>query len=413
MLHKYDSGGIKVAIRRAKGRFGPGFVIAAAFIGPGTVITCTSSGTGFGTDLLWALLFAGVTTLVLQEMAVRLGLTTGKDLATNLREVAVGRWQRVFICVLAAAAIVFGCAAYQVGNLVGGAAGISVILGGDLWIWVVVQTAVAVTLLWTGKYVYIERFLTSLVALMCFCFILAAVVFAPALPSVLHGLFIPSLPSGSLLTVLALIGTTVVPYNLFLHSRIIGEKWSGKGELGTARIDLLLAVAIGIAASISISVTAAGALKGTEINDVVSFAGPLRKLLGWFGSGVFGFGLWAAGMTSAITAPLAAAYTVAGVSGWGKDAKHPGFRAIWLVVIAIGVFFAVTSARPIPLIVTAQALNGIILPLAAVFLLLTMNSRRRLGELRNGIAANIFGVAFLLVVAALSVRYLLSAFGWL
>ena len=387
------------AAAEKRGHFGPGFVITAAFIGPGTVITCTASGANFGTALLWALLFAGLTTLVLQEMAIRLSLATGKDLAENLREVFANPWGRGIICLLSAGAIAIGCAAYQAGNLVGGAAGVSVLLGGDLTLWVMIQTAIAVVLLWTGKYKYIERFLTVLVAIMSFCFVVTAVVFAPSLPDILAGLFLPSLPEGSVLTILALIGTTVVPYNLFLHSRIIGEKWAGERHLGYARKDLIIAVAIGVAASVAISVTAAGALRGVEINSIQALSGPLHSLLGNIGSAVFGIGLWAAGMTSAITAPLAAAYTVAGAAGWSRDSTDPRFRAVWIVVIAFGLFFVMVSARPIPLIVTAQALNGIILPIAALFLLFTMNSKNRLGKLRNRLAANIVAALFLLILS--------------
>ena len=392
-------------------RFGPGFVITAAFIGPGTVITCTASGAQYGSALIWALIFAGLTTIVLQEMAVRMGLATGKDLATNLREVSSNEVARVFFGVIAAGSIAVGCAAYQAGNLAGGAAGISVMLGGDEKLWVLLQAAIAAGLLWTGSYAYIEKILMTLVALMGLCFVVTAVIFAPALAEVFAAIIQPTIPDGAMLNVLALIGTTVVPYNLFLHSRIVGEKWRDRSNLGAARWDLLLAVAIGVAASVAIMLTAAGALAGTDVGNISGMARPLRSLLGPFGSAVFGIGLWAAGMTSAITAPLASAYTVAGASGWGRDHRHAGFRAVWIAVLATGVVFVLLSARPVPLIVAAQALNGIILPFAAVFMLILMNRKEKMGELANRPLANVIAVVFLLVVAALSARYILGAVG--
>ena len=344
-------------------------------------------------------------------MAVRMGLATGKDLATNLRESSSNTVTRFALCLVAAGSVAIGCAAYQAGNLAGGAAGISVMLGGDERLWVLLQAVIAAALLWTGSYAYIEKILMSLVALMGLCFIITAVIFLPSITDILSGILLPTIPDGATLNVLALIGTTVVPYNLFLHSRIVGEKWRDRSNLGAARMDLLLAVAIGVAASAAIMLTASGALTGADVGSVSGMAGPLRSLLGPFGSAVFGIGLWAAGMTSAITAPLASAYTVAGAAGWGRDHNHAGFRAVWLAVLAIGVVFVLLSARPVPLIVAAQALNGIILPFAAVFMLILMNRKDKMGELANRPAANIVAIVILLVVALLSARYIFGALG--
>jgi len=394
------------------GRFGPGLVITAAFIGPGTVITCTAAGAAFGPALLWTLLFAGITVLVLQEMSMRLGLSTGKDLAQMLRESSGNRWLRAAAGFLVAGAILIGCAAYQAGNLVGGAAGLSALLGGDLRAWALLQCAVGAVLLWTGRYKAIERVLIALVAVMSMCFVVTAVVFAPRVPQLASGLLTPVIPEAGLLTVLALIGTTVVPYNLFLHSRIVGEKWgTGRGALRTARLDVLFAVGIGIAVSAGIMITAAGAMKGEGISGIDSVAEPLRIMLGDAGAAVFGVGLWAAGMTSSITAPLAAAYTVSGAAGWPRDSRSKRFRTTWIAVMAVGMAFALLSANPVLLIVAAQALNAVILPVAAVFLIVALNNRRRLGNMANSMPMNVVAMAVLLVVVALSGRYLLQALG--
>jgi len=248
---------------------------------------------------------------------------------------------------------------------------------------------------------------------MSVCFLVTAIIYSPHVTELLQGLLIPSIPDGATLTVLALIGTTVVPYNLFLHSRIVSEKWQNRGDLAPARLDLLLAVAIGVAASSAILLTAAGALRGEALGDISSMAGPLRNLLGELGSAVFGLGLWAAGMTSAITAPLAAAYTIAGAAGWSMDTTSFAFRAVWITVLLVGLVFVLSSAKPVPLIVSAQALNGIILPIAAVFLVVAMNRKSKVGSFANGPLANAAAVVFLFVVAILSARYLLGAFGLL
>lgn len=400
-----------------RGGLGPGFVITAAFVGPGTVITCTMAGANFGTGLLWTLLFAGIATVILQEMTMRLSLVSGLDLAESLRTISEKRWLGSGIAILAALGIAVGCAAYQAGNLLGGASGLQVLMGGDISIYVLIQTGVAMALLLAGTYKIIERVLISLVALMSISFILAAALYPPQIVKFLSGLFIPTFPGDSLLTVLALVGTTVVPYNLFLHSRIAREKWKNAEEdTNTAKVlkwgrkDLVIGVGIGIAASLGIMSAASSVLQGGNITSISTMAEPLRKMMGPVGGGLFGLGLWAAGMTSAITAPLAAAYAFSGAAGWGRRSRDSRFITVWLLVLISGLYFAITSATPVLLIVTAQALNGIILPFAALFLIIAMNNKKRLALYANSSIQNTLGIIVLIIVFLLAASYLWKAF---
>ena len=175
--------------------FGPGFVISAAFIGPGTVITCTSAGIQFGAALLWALLFAGATTYVLQEMSMRLSLAGDSDLAESLRKLLPGALGPA-LAWLAAIGIVTGCVAYQSGNLVGGASGAAVFFDLPIIALVLVQAALAFILLWTGTYTLIEKALMALVAIMGIAFLGTASLNPPAMLEFLGGLFVPTMPQG-------------------------------------------------------------------------------------------------------------------------------------------------------------------------------------------------------------------------
>lgn len=405
--------GKKANGRIRTGRFGPGFVITAAFIGPGTVITCSSAGISFGVTLIWCLLLAGIMAFVMQEMSVRLGLGSGSDLASMLRQISERRWIVLLLGATVAVSICLGCIAYQAGNLLGGAAGIANIFGGDLRIWVLAQCAVATLLLWTGKYKHVEKFLLVLVAIMSVCFIMTAAVFFPN-PSIIIGQLINlSVPLEAFPMILALIGTTVVPYNLFLHSKIVREKWLDKSNIGWARRDLFAAVLIGIAVSMAIMISLAGLAErsgGTEegIANIADLVRVVRGGLGETGVGIFGMGLWAAGMTSAITAPLAAAYTVAGLAGWTKEDQKTKFRMIWLAVMASGIIFAITSTQPVMLIMAAQALNGLMLPLVSVLLLIALNNKKKMGSLRNSFGANIITFLIVLIITVLSCRALMG-----
>jgi len=101
--------------------FGPGAMVAAAFIGPGTVTTATATGAATGMSLVWAIFLSIIATLVLQELAVRLALATNMDLAQLIRQAGTGRWWRLPVIALVVVAIGVGNAAYQSGNLSGAA----------------------------------------------------------------------------------------------------------------------------------------------------------------------------------------------------------------------------------------------------------------------------------------------------
>jgi len=394
-----------------RGRFwsnvGPGAVIAAAFIGPGTVTTATLAGAEHGVTLLWALLFSVLATLVLQEMAARLGLVTGSGLGEAIRNRFVGPLSRFLAVGLVLSAIAVGNAAFEAGNLAGGALGAEAIFGFPGRAAALVLAAAAFGLLWTGRYRVVERALVGLVALMAVTFLSTAVMLAPALSELLGGLLVPRLPSGrGLLLVVALIGTTVVPYNLFLHATVVGKRWSGPEALPAARRDAAFSIVLGGIVSMAIVVTAAGGARGAPIGNAADMAVQLEPLLGGWARAFFGAGLLAAGLSSAVTAPLAAAYAAAGTLGWDPSIRGGRPRAIWIGVLGIGAVFAAAGFRPVPLILFAQVANGLLLPAVALFLLVVVNDRERMGRWANGRWMNVAGIVVLLVALGLAVTTL-------
>ncbi len=394
-------------------RFGPGAVVAAAFIGPGTVTTATLAGAGYGYTLLWALTFSLLATLVLQEMAARLGLVTGEGLGEAVRRRFTKPAARLLAVALVIAAIAFGNAAYETGNLLGAALGAEAVWGGTAKMWAIVAGVVAYLLLRTGSYRVVERVLIGLVAFMALAFLATAVVVRPPIGPLLAGLFVPRVPdSAGMLYVAGLVGTTVVPYNLFLHASAVRERWDGPEDLPAARIDLGISIGVGALVSMAIVATSAAMVsRDAEIAGAADMAVQLEPLLGAWARWFFAAGLLAAGLTSAITAPLAAAYATAGALGWPRDLKDPRLRWVWMAVLAAGIVFAGLGVRPVPAILFAQVANGILLPAIAVFLLLAANDRRWMGEKVNGIAANVAGGIVVLVALGLGIRALFAALG--
>jgi Mn2+/Fe2+ NRAMP family transporter len=207
-------------------------------------------------------------------------------------------------------------------------------------------------------------------------------------------------------TVIALIGTTVVPYNLFLQANAARDHWAGETDrrlaLRSARTDTILSVSLGGIITLAILSTAAVSMLARDGGLTATLlANQLEPVLGPAGRYVFAFGLGAAGLTSAVTAPLAAAYAVCGALGLDDTLNGRAFRALAIAVVIIGTVFAATGARPLSLIVFAQAANGLMLPVIAATLLWLMNRRDLMGESGNGWRSNLVGALVLLVTFGL------------
>ena len=365
-----------------------GSVIAAAFIGPGTVTTAALAGVDHGYALLWALAFSTVACLVLQEAAARVAVASGLDLGEALRARFPAGWKRWALRGLVLGAIVIGCAAYEAGNILGGGMGARLAFGLETWVWTAALAGVAAALLALGGTRTVARSLAAFVALMGVAFLVTAWRLDPPLVPLLEGTFVPTWPDGAGLLVLGLVGTTVVPYNLFLGAGL---------ACGQRLEDLRLGLAVSVIAGglISMAVVVVGAAAPTPF-AFASLASLLVRELGAGAERLFALGLLAAGLSSAITAPLAAALTARGVLAKGGrgdaawSASSWRFRAVWIGVLACGAGFGLTGVRPIPAIVLAQALNGVLLPWVAAFLMLAVNDPALMGRRRiNGPLANL------------------------
>jgi len=398
-------------------QIGPATLIAAAFIGPGTVTLCSIAGVNFGYQLLWAMLLSIAATVILQEMSARLGLISQKGLAEVLREEINQPLIRIAAIILVISAIIIGNAAYEAGNISGGVLGLSAIFpnnkvivsGLEINILSPIVGAVAFALLYIGSYKVLERSLIALVVLMSISFLVTALMTKPDLETVFKGLFIPSIPENGLLTIVGLIGTTVVPYNLFLHASIVKERWKKPEDLKFVVKDTVIAILVGGMVSLAIIISAAGS-NLNEIQSAVDLAEGLVPLYGASAKYFMAIGLFASGITSAITAPLAAAYAAKGIFGWKESMKSNKIRSVWMFILFLGVLFSSLNIKSIEIIKFAQVTNGILLPVISGFLLWVMNKKNVLGSYVNNHIQNVFGFIILGVTIFLGARSIWKVF---
>ena len=400
-----------MAKKNRKSSFGPGFIVTAAFIGPGTVTTCSLAGAEFGYSLIFALVFATITAIILQGMTGRLSLGSKHDLAQSLREFPQRKATRNVFIVMTLSSITFGCAAYEAGNIIGGSLGLETITSIPQKFWVVLISFIAALILGLGKYKFVEKLLIFLVFLMSVSFLTTLVIIKPDLVSILKGM-VPAFPKNSIFLILALVGTTVVPYNLFLHSSAVKEKWHSVSDLKKVRKDLSLSITLGGIISASIVVTSAVAFhaQGLTPENGAQLAQQLKPLFGSLTNVLFGLGFFAAGMSSALTAPYAAAYASSGVLGWKEGPDSKQFKGVWLGVIFVGLIVSILNLKPLAVIVFAQAANGVILPVASIFLLIVLNNRRKMGNLVNTMPQNILGTLIILIVTCLGLWNIVKLF---
>lgn len=390
-------------------------MVAAAFIGPGTVTTATLAGGNFGFTLLWAVAFSVIATLVLQEMTCRLGVVGHLGLGDAIVQKTQSRGLYIPAAALVICAIFIGNAAYEAGNITGAAVGLPTFSVMDINLWGVFIGAVAFLLLASGKFRLIEHVLVGLVVCMALVFVSTAVVVAPPFLEILKGLITPTLPENGILVIIGLIGTTVVPYNLFLHAATLKRHAADGVTLAEARRDITISVLGGGLITLCIVITAAAALHGSgapvvSLNDL---APTLQPLLGDSSSTFLAIGFLAAGLSSAITAPLAAAYAVTEIVQLRPELKNRVFRWTWQSVIIAGVLFASLSLKPLQLILLAQIANGALLPVIALFILWVSNDKTLLREHSNNRIQNLLGCAVVGITLVLGLRSILLATGWL
>lgn len=396
---------------------GPGTLVAAAFIGPGTVTLCTLAGVNFGFHLLWAMVLSILATIVLQEMASRLGIISQKGLSEVIRSQIKYPIINKLILLLILSAIVVGNASYEAGNISGGILGLETLTGefrfvvGSYSINLLsfIIGIVAFVLLYIGNYKFLERALVMLVIIMSMSFIITAFLTKPAIYNILKGALIPSFPEGSLFTILGLVGTTIVPYNLFLHASLVKEKWNNPKDLKNVRKDTITSISLGGLVSMAIIISASSIGSG-EISSASDLAKSLAPLYGDFASYFLGIGLFAAGITSAITAPLAAAFVARGCFGWKSGLKSKKFRSVWILILILGVVFSSLGFKPIEIIKFAQVANGILLPVVAGILLWVVNKKVVLGNYVNSKFQNILGFVILILTIFLGIRGLDKVF---
>jgi manganese transport protein len=343
-------------------------VISAAFIGPGTLTTAIAAGSLYKLDLAWAVLLSGVACLMLLELAGRLSIATNQNLGSLLM-MKFGKGKGKMVALIVGFAVIFGCAAYEAGNIMGAVSGLELLSGVQPRTSTIIISLLVFFVLWTGKRKHIGMIMTALVMLMGIAFCWLAIREFPEAEQFISAIKNIHIPADASLLTVGLIGTTIVPYNLF-----IGAGISRGQDLISMRAGLLLSVGLGTLITLSILIA------GNVVEGFNSFADLQEALQSHMGLGagvLLGLGLLAAGFSSSITSPYAASIVAEDVLQF-KSKQH--VKWVWGIVLLSGFLFGISGYKPIPVIIAAQAINGLILPLVAVYLIILCNDKSLISE---------------------------------
>lgn len=382
-----------------------GLLITAAFIGPGTVTTATLAGAQFGYQLLWALIFSIFATIIIQDMASRAGIVGQMGLSEALHKTISQPLLKLFMILLVISAIGIGNAAYEAGNITGAAVGLASVTTIDLPIWIGIISVIAASAILFGNLWLIERLLITLVVLMSIVFIVAFSFSQPQLSALFNGLTTVHIDADNVTMVIALIGTTIVPYNIFLQSSLLAKGRSQQHllpQIKEQRIQNMLSFSLGGIITIAIIGTAASTFfaQGLSVNTA-NLALQLQPLLGNYATVFFALGLFAAGLTSAITAPIAGAYAVCGALQLNVTPRDVSFKVVASIILISGVMAALSGIKPIAAIIFAQAANALLLPIIAIFLMIVINNKRIMRQHTNSLINNILSLMIVAVVVSL------------
>jgi manganese transport protein len=395
---------------------GPGIIITSAFIGPGTVTICTLAGINFGYSLIWCIFFSIIATCYLQELSSRLGIISRKGLSEILIDIDNALIRKIIIGIIFLSLFI-GNAAYESGNISGTVMGLETFVGSikisflnyTINLIPIFIGSFLALIIGNGSYKVFEKVLVLLVITMSITFVLVAITSTPNIKDLFGGLK-PNVTESNFIYVVGLIGTTVVPYNLFLHSYIAKKRWVSEKDYKTSVFDTVLSIVIGGIISLSIIITAASSqisINQNEIKNAVDLGSHLSPSLGSFSKYFISIGLFCAGITSSITAPIATSYALSGIFKYKAEWKDKIFKRVAYIIIFTGVLFSSVNYNPILVIKLAQFINGLFLPFIAIFLIWSVNKKNIMGKYVNSKFYNLLGILIVLVSMIISYRSLI------
>ncbi|WP_438764641.1 Nramp family divalent metal transporter [Kushneria sp. TE3] len=395
---------------------GPGAMVAACILGPGSITTLSVAGAEYGFALLWAVMAASVVAFCFQRPVIRFTLATGMSAMEGIRQ-RMGRKWAITLYV----ALLLGAVAFQAGNFTGAALALNYLLPSiPILAWVGILALSALLMCWVGIYRLLENVNRVIIALIVLSFVLTLALAGPNPNEVAATGFSFRVPEGNYWLILALIATTLPPNTVMGLSAFIKRKYEGDTttpmdkRLALSRFDHTTNVIITGVVMVAILLCSAAAIHplGTGVSGAADMAGQLTPVLGQYAGVLFSLGLWAAGFSSGLFNIAVQPPLLGEATGRNESARSPRNRGVMLLAaLAPVVIVALYGSTPIELILTAQAINGLLLPAIVGSIWVLCNQQTLLGTLANTFKQNLVYGLVMLIVCLLALRVFLGMLG--
>ena len=382
-FHAGHKGGLEILKH-----IGPGLLVTVGFIDPGNWATNLAAGSQFGYALLWVVTFSTVMLIVLQHNAAHLGIVTGECLAESATR-HLPRWlSRVVLGTALAAS-----AATVMAEVMGGAIALNMLFGLSEKVGAVLVATVSLGLLLTNSYRNIERWIIGFVSLIGLSFLVELAVVDIDWSAAAASWVAPSTPNGSLVIVVSVLGAVIMPHNLFLHSEVIqSQRYDRQSEdiirerLDHEFVDTLFSMVVGWAINSAMVILAAAVFwrAGISVSDLVQAADMLVPMLGPAAKTIFAVALLFAGVSSAVTAGMAAGTISAGLAGEPYDIRDRHSSVGVVVAFFFGAGATLLVSDSFQGLVWSQVLLSLQLPITTFSLIWLTSSKDVMGSYANG-----------------------------
>ncbi len=390
---------------------GPGFLVTVGFIDPGNWATNIEGGSKYGYDLLWVITLSTIMLIIIQHMAAKLGIATGKSLAVNIREY-FPRPVAYFLGIT----IVLACVATDVAELLGGAIGFNLLFGAPLWLGAFITVVCEVVLIISMRYHRLEAVIIGFLAIIGICYVIEILIVKPDWGALAPALVIPKVDRSSIYIAMGILGAVVMPHNIFLHSNVIhSRKWGSTEEdkrkmLNYEKIDTTAAMIMGWIVNSSMIIVAAAvfARHGIAVESIEQASETLKPLAGPLAGFLFAVALVFAGVGSSVTSSMAEVNVITGFLGKPEDPRTFLYK-ISVFITAIPSFVIIMSGMDtFKILIFSQVVLSIQLPFTLIPLLILCRNRGLMASFRSGTKEFCAGVVISAIVIALNLYLLYS-----
>ena len=393
---------------------GPGLLVTIGFIDPGNWASNIAAGSGFGYQLLWMMTLSTIMLIILQHNVAHLGIATGLCLSEAATLYTPKYISKPILLTAVAASV-----STSLATILGGSVALNMLFNIPVPAGAIMTFSLVIIMLLTNSYQKIEKFIIFFVSIIGLSFLYELTLVDIDWAKAGVGLIKPSIPEGSIIIIMSVLGAVVMPHNLYLHSEVIqSRQWNLKDEkvikkqLKYEFFDTLFSMVVGFAINTAIILLAASAFytNGIKVEELQQAQDILKPLLGNHAAVVFAVALLFAGIASTVTSGMAGGSIFSGLFGEPYDIRDNHSRLGVLISLTFALFIIFLISDPFRGLIISQMILSIQLPFTIFLQIYLTSSKKVMGKYANRPFTNVILIIIAGIVSFLNIRLLISVF---